>query len=204
MVELDNKQKVIIGIIAICIIGVIVFYFYSQFTKEQYEFLDEEIEETNEIEEDKIKEEAEDTIIVHIAGAVQNEGIVEIKEGARISDVIEKAGGLREDASLKNINLAYIVEDGQKIYIPTKQEDEDVDIEQNTTGEVNQQSQKININTASKEKLQELSGIGEATAQKIINYREENGKFQTIEDIKNVSGIGTSKFNQFKDEICVK
>ncbi len=204
--EFNSKQKlIIIGICAI-MVGVIIFYFYSKFSNSYDDVIEAETEYENEIEEQTEDEndnnEDEDIIIVHIQGAVQKEGIIKIKEGNRIADVIEKAGGLKENASLKNINLAYMVEDGQKIYIPTQEEDKNQEINSDNTQ--NTVSNKININTATKEQLQALSGIGEATAESIITYRKENGKFQNIEDIKNVSGIGNSKFNKIKDEICIK
>ena len=119
-----------------------------------------------------------------------------------------------DNADVENVNLAYVVEDGQKIYIPFKEEEggslDDGEIVQEGAGknvlqeETNEKSGGlININNATKEKLEELPGIGSSTASKIITYREENGKFKSIEDIKNVSGIGTSKYEQIKSHICV-
>ena len=150
---------------------------------------------------------------MHITGAVVNNGIVEVKESARINDVIEAAGGVTDDADLSNVNLAYAVKDGQKIYIPSKNDKEDIEdlkiiSDEAGTDIINegdevQSSGKVNINTATKEELQTLSGIGESTASKIITYREENGKFKKIEDIKNVPGIGDAKFENIKDKITV-
>jgi len=109
--------------------------------------------------------------------------LLEVKENARINDVINNAGGLTEDADIESINLAYVVEDGQKIYIPSKLDnhqdldDGDVIITQNAgknvVQEENEKNGLININTASIEELQELPGIGNSTAQKIITYRTE-------------------------------
>ena len=157
--------------------------------------------------------EEEQKVIVHITGAVVNSGIVEVKGSARINDVIEAAGGTTDDADLSKVNLAYEVKDGQKIYIPSKNDKEnieDLEIVSENAGiniidESNdaQTSGRVNINTATKEELQSLSGIGESTASKIITYREENGKFKTIEDIKNVSGIGDAKFESIKNQITV-
>lgn len=158
---------------------------------------------------------SEKTIIVHVIGEVQNPGVVELKEGSRIIDAIESAGGKTEDADLSKINLAYIIEDGVQIYVPrigekanenniNEEEGEGVIIEHFTQDETDNIKIKVNINTASLEKLQTLPGVGASTAQKILDYREENGKFKTIEEIKNVSGIGESKFNSLKDYIVVK
>ncbi len=159
-------------------------------------------------------EEEKNEIVIHIAGEVKNPGIVRINEGARIADIIEQAGGLTEFANITNINLAYIVEDGQKIIIPKQgEQEENKEYITSETGEgiiqENGQSQstgktKININKAGLEELQQLQGIGEATAAKIIQYREENGDFKQIEDLKNVSGIGDAKFDTIKDSIRVK
>ena len=159
----------------------------------------------------EIKEE----IIIHIAGEVKKPGIVKTKEGARIADIIEEAGGLTENANITNINLAYIIEDGQKITIPSKNQKVEAKQEEyiqteNEQGIINEEqgisnkNQVLNINKATKEELQTLQGIGESTADKIITYRKENGNFKQIEDIKNVPGIGDAKYENIKDKISVK
>lgn len=109
----------------------------------------------------------ENTIIVHITGAVKNEGIVEVKENSRINDAINAAGGTTEEADLSNVNLAYEIEDGQKIYIPSlKDKEEKKEVTTSKAGEKvleeNEErsgNKKVNINTATKEKLTELPGI---------------------------------------------
>ena len=222
MEMLNQKQKFIVIIVIIIVIGIIIYYYINS-TKSIYEnsadisFSEENEVETNEIEEIKEK------IVVHITGAVQNNGIVKVDEDSRINDVVEAAGGLTEDADLDRVNLAYKVEDGQKIYIPRKEEakeniEENIENEEMNNNEIisdasgegvieNENTENyttlVNINTADIEKLKELPGIGESTATKIIEYRKQNGKFKTIEDIKNVSGIGDAKFNSIKDFICI-
>ena len=188
-------------------------YYYINSTKEIYNY--QNIDSISEVDKKEDDDEIEEnTIIIHITGAVENEGIVEVKENARINDVIKAAGGLSDDANLESVNLAYAVEDGQKIYIPSiKDQVEDIEDDelasQNASNEVIQQNddQKstnlININTASQEKLEELPGIGSSIATKIITYREKNGKFKNIEDIKNVSGIGDAKYDTIKNYICI-
>ena len=120
MSNLNNKQKIILGCIIFIMILVIGIYGYMQLQKNDYENIEEEyVENLNEdpvIEEEK----ASNTIVIHLDGEVKKPGIIELKEGERISDAVEKAGGLTEKASLKNINLAYKPEDGEKIYIPSK------------------------------------------------------------------------------------
>lgn len=155
------------------------------------------------------------TIIVHVIGEVNKPGVVKLAEGARIIDAINEAGGQTENADTSKVNLAYIVEDGTQIYIPKYNENlEDVSLIREDAGKgiikesaLNNETStntKININTATKEKLITLPGIGDSMADKIINYRTQNGKFEKIEDLKKVNGIGDSKFNSIKDKITVK
>ena len=153
--------------------------------------------------------EQEDKIKVHIVGEVQTEGIIEIEKDARLADVIEEAGGITDEADLSKINLAYCVKDGQKIYIPNMEDNlEEYIIDDAGDGvlpeeDYKQKNEKVNINTAKQTELETLSGIGPSTALKIINYRKENGEFKNIEDLKNVPGIGDSKFEAIKDDICI-
>lgn len=215
MVDINNltqtqKRIFIIGIIIA--VGIIAFYVYSKDNNYE-EISTEEIMVKNETQ----TEETTDTekIVVHIMGAVKNEGIVELNEGARVSDAINSAGGLAEDADMSKINLAYVLEDGVKIRIPSINDEpteeymttDGVEIvessSQTTQNGGNSKSGLININTANETELDSLPGIGPSIAAKIINYREENGDFASIEDIKNVNGIGDSKFEELKDLICV-
>lgn len=181
---------------------------------------EEEIQEN--IEENDTYSDTE--IVVHITGAIQKEGIYSLKINSRIADAIDKAGGLKENADLEEINLAYKLEDGMKIYIPTIEEREkrkregienNLEKEQTSTyitksenkEKINtqgKQGDKININTATQTELETLPGIGPSTALKIIQHRKEKGKFSKIEDIKDVGGIGESKYNQIKDLIKIK
>ena len=215
MVDINNltqtqKRIFIIGIIIA--VGIIAFYVYSKDNNYE-EISTEEIMVKNETQ----TEETTDTekIMVHIMGAVKNEGILELNEGARVSDAINSAGGLAEDADMSKINLAYVLEDGVKIRIPSINDEpteeyittDGVEIvessSQTTQNGGNSKSGLININTANETELDSLPGIGPSIAAKIINYREENGDFASIEDIKNVNGIGDSKFEELKDLICV-
>ena len=157
---------------------------------------------------------------------VNKEGVFELSEGKRIKDAIDLAGGLQNDAEIDEINLAEILEDGMKIYIPNKKESlknqnespkgnelskQRVSTKVNkNTQNINQQnskttknSQKININTATQTELETLPGVGPSTALKIITYRKEKGSFKTIEDIKNAKGIGDSKYKKLKNFIKV-
>lgn len=151
---------------------------------------------------------APELIYIHVAGAVANPGLIELLPGERIADAIEAAGGFTELADISGINLALRVSDGMKIYVPVQGENAQLITpapyeDTRTFDTVSTGSGLININTASLEELKNLSGIGDSTAQKIITYRNEHGRFYCIEDIMFVSGIGESKYNAIKDRICV-
>ena len=161
-------------------------------------------------------------IYVYVAGEVNNKGVVILDEGSRIVDAIELAGGTTDKADISKINLAYVLEDGTKINIPGKDElknnkgfrhiisgadessDENILLENNTeTKENSKRNSRVNINNASQTELETLPGIGPSLALKIINYRNENGKFKVIDDIKNVNGIGENKYKELEKYITV-
>lgn len=144
----------------------------------------------------------DDRIGVYISGEVKNTGVYYLKKDSRITDLINICGGLTEEADVSKINPAQKLNDSDKIIIPKKEENLNTEsIEDTNESDINVE-EKININTATKDELTSLNGIGEATANKIINYRNKN-KFKEIEDIMNVPGIGEAKFNNIKDYICV-
>ena len=155
---------------------------------------------------------SEETIYIHISGEVVNPGIYELKGKVRIKDVVDIAGGFTENADLTNVNLAYCVSDGQKINIPNindKKSSDNVVISDSAGesvinyGDGSIKENKVNINTATQTELETLTGIGPSIASKIIDFRAKNGKFKKNEDIKNVAGIGESKYESIKNEICV-
>ncbi len=174
MIGLDKKQIIIGGVIIVVIVGIIGYYFYKNLQTNEEEIL--EIEEENIVQGNKqIDTIEEEQIIIHIAGEVKNPGIIKTKEGARIADIIEKAGGLNEEADITDINLAYPVEDGQKITIPKKgQETNEYITEESTsnptnntdTQTTNTKNQKINLNKATQEELQTLQGIRRSNCTK--------------------------------------
>ena len=145
---------------------------------------------------------SEDTITVYVCGAVVQEGVYELPAGSRISDALLMAGGYDENALHGYVNLAEKLEDGERIYFPDYQELEELGIVPISSTE-SSESGLVNINTADAEMLKTLPGIGEAKAADIIAYREEHGAFSSIEDIKNVSGIGESIYNRISSGITV-
>ena len=135
---------------------------------------------------------------VDISGEVKNPGVYAVESQTRLFEVISKAGGLTESADTNQINQADYVEDGEKIVIPSINNVTDNEQNNNVTSDV--YTGLVNINTASKEQLMTVSGIGEVTAEKIIEYRKDK-RFKKKEDIMNIKGIGTAKFEKLKDEI---
>ena len=201
--DLDIKSKIVVGVIIALILLTVVMYVVKSNDNNM-----EEIEAKNEEILEEVKE--KNQIIVHVTGQVKNSGVVSLEEGARVVDAIYSAGGETVDADLNKLNLAYILNDGDKIYVPKKEDSQTEYITsgagENVSSYATQSSDSkiININTATVDELSTLSGIGKAIAERIVAYRMQNGKFENIEDIKNVTGIGDSKFNNIKDEITAK
>lgn len=189
---ISENKDLVIKVAAVALVIVAAFFVFLT----KADNIEENVQVENEI---AIEEETVSAlqIYVDIGGAVKNPQVVELPEGSRVEDAIEAAGGLTDKADLTDINRAAFLEDGEKVYIPEVYDEDDVGDSQ-VRGDG-----KININTADFEELQELNGVGPATAEKIIGYREENGRFSSIEDIKNVSGIGEKTFEKFKDDIKV-
>ena len=197
----------------IMIVVIFLFLLSACYHKEETPVITEEVEE---------KEEQEEEIyLVDIKGSVSKPGVYEVAKGSRVMDVIEKAGGLKKDANTDFLNLSKKVEDGEILWVYTDKEIKtligntptiqyvqeachcpDVQNSACVSKETNNANTKVNINTASLEELMTLSGIGEAKAKSIITYRQKT-KFQKIEDIKNVSGIGDSVYEKIKDAITV-
>lgn len=151
-------------------------------------------------------------IYVHIIGEIKYPGVYEMEAGDRVFQLVEKAGGVTENADISSINLSKKLVDGEKITIFAKKtsvvtgnlsSSGDLNNSSFSTNTSTNSSNLININTASQKELEELPGIGPTLSQRIIEYREKNGYFQTIEDIKKVSGIGDKKFEAIKDLITV-
>ena len=144
---------------------------------------------------------ADRDIYVHVCGCVRRPDVYCLPEGSRGIDAIRAAGGFTKDASRDSWNLAAVLEDGMQITVPSEK-----DTEAGTGGSVSGAAGKeglVDINRASAEEFRTLPGIGESRAQEIVAYREEHGPFSSVEDIKNVSGIGDGIFTRIKDHITV-
>ena len=187
--------------------------------------VEEKIEEGTENVEDFENEIINDNekIYIYITGEVNNPGIVVLPIGSRIVDAIDCAGGITQKADIMKVNLVYMLQDGMKVNIPSSIElknnpnfeyitmssgDEKNDSNKNaTTVDTKSESafkvSNVNINTATQTELETLPGIGPSLALKIINYRKENGKFKSIEELKSVNGIGENKYEEIKKYIYV-
>lgn len=200
----EYKNFLIVILIIICLIIGFLYRFIIKDEKNNFEIdnLDLEVnnEKTNEIDTRTEKKK----ILVYITGEVNVEGVYELEENSRVKDCIEMAGGLKEEADIKDINLVDILDDGMKIDIPKKGENIIYETESTiVNADKNDTNKKININTAQKDDLKKIVGIGEAMADRIIEYRQKNGKFKNIEEIKNIKGIGEGKFEKIKKFIMV-
>lgn len=223
-----NKKLVVLGILLFLSILVISVSIYTVYAVNESNNSSLEFQDTiPSVEIDEEIKEEEPSIYVEVKGAVNSPGVYEMEEGQIVNDAITKAGGFLESAYTDIINLSKKISDELVIYVYTKKEYEKSDTTKEKvnddsylidnaiknkvsiitgnedTGENDTSSSLVNINIASIAELTTLPGIGEAKAQKIITYREENGYFKTIEELKNVSGIGDATFEQLKTLITV-
>ena len=181
------RRKIkIIWIIAFLMLGI------SACNKDEAEQLSVETLETDETTEENI--DTSDSIFVYVCGAVMWEGVYELPNGSRVYEAIQRAGGFTEDAAVTAVNQAEVLVDEAQLYIPTENE---VAVQQV------QNDGKVNLNSATKEQLMTLPGVVESKASLIIQYREEHGRFQKIEDVMNISGIKEGLFNKIKEYIKV-
>lgn len=144
-------------------------------------------------------------VIVYVSGAVNAPGVIEVPAGARILEVINRAGGLLPVADSAKINMAQLVKDGMQIHVPLRPNSTNPAVTAPASAGIGAAAseRKININTANAQELDKLPGIGPAIADKIIQYREAHGNFNDIADLKKVPGIGESKFNKLKELITI-
>lgn len=164
---------------------------------------------------DVLMPETEKQLYIYVCGAVQTPGVYSLREGSRVYEAIELAGGFSGEADTQWLNQAELLQDGQKLYVFTKSETAEMEhqgmsaadrqtgssVESGIT--VQADDGKVNLNTADKETLMTLPGIGEAKAEAVIQYRTEHGAFQSIEEIQNISGIKEAVFSKIKDRITV-
>lgn len=186
LINISNDKKLLVKILVIVLILLIALALKINDINNKNVVIDSsENKETEMVEEIKI--------CIDISGEVNNPGVYEVENNARLYQIIEKAGGLTDQADTNSINQAKYVEDGEKIIIPSKN---------NVSNNQSDKNGLININTADKEELKEIPGVGDAIADRIIEYRETT-QFKSIEDIMCVSGIGNATFEKMKSKITV-
>lgn len=207
MIFFTKREQIVILLLIVLVLLISLFSFLKKYKSSYNNVVDEELDDNiigNDDEKlytNEEKEEISNIIMVHISGQINKPGIVELEKDSRVIDAVNKAGGLKEDADLDKINLAKRLEDEEKIYIPKI--GEEIQDNHDNTSNSSSNSDKIDINSALKEELMSLPGIGEVLADRIIEYRENN-KFNSIEEIQNVPGIGLKKFEGIEELIEVK
>lgn len=207
MKEFFNKYKILI-IVMICLLGFLIILSISTSDIENNEDAFKKYSKETEIKEDSedsyTENNKEDKIFVYIGGAVEKPNVYKLEEGSRIKDLVEIAGGFSDNAESKDINLAQKLNDEDYIYVYSIGESE---IDSNISSEVTSSIRKdgcININKATVEELKSIDGIGEVRASKIIEYREENGPYKNIDELKNIGArIGEKTFETIKDKVYV-
>lgn len=198
----ESPKRVIslfLGVILLCLGGGV--YFFQ--TNTMKKFPATKIDQTILTTETTVEEQASSTaerIYVDIKGSVKYPGVYSVTQSQRVQDLLTKAGGLTEDADTSQLNFAAKLVDQQLIYVP-KIGETGSDLSQSQTPTVTES--KININTADILELQELSGIGVKKAQDIINYREENGHFKSVEELQEISGIGEKTVEKLKNLVTI-
>ncbi|AIC94034.1 helix-hairpin-helix domain-containing protein [Shouchella lehensis] len=197
------KQQYLLIVIIVGVVMMLIFFLFNRSdTKANGEdAFETDSFKTMDLEEDLI-DDVPLVLMVDVKGAVKLPGVYTFTEGDRIDDAIKRAGGFTEDAEEIHVNLALKLLDEQVIYVPEMGE-APVEIEQYWKEAGDGESGKVNLNTATIEELQGLTGIGPAKAASIVSHREEHGPYQTIDDLKNVSGIGEKSFDSLKDFIEV-
>ena len=181
--------------------------FSSEKEKQNAEISSDKLELEEDLEDAKNKK--EEVIYVHVCGQVVSPGVYCLNKESRVTDLIKMAGGFTEEASVDYVNLAQKLVDGEQIYIPSKEEVLKLDLSSKVNLPIENSEnkelieEKVNINTADKSKLMTLTGIGEAKAEAIIQYREEHDGFRSIEELKQIEGIKDGVFNKIKDKITV-
>ncbi len=206
-----NYHRIKIAAIAFCVIICSICYGLNRNHKYREEGFVSIQETTASSQEESLAGDLEETskeplriCYVHICGEVAAPGVYELEEGSRIFQAVAVAGGFTENAAADSLNMAEPVKDGMKIQVPNQEEAQKLLNEgANVSGSLPEGRRKVNLNTAKKDELMTLRGVGEAKADDIIRYRESHGGFQKIEDIMKISGIKEAAFQKIKDDITV-
>jgi competence protein ComEA len=142
-------------------------------------------------------------VVVYVAGAVVRPGVYPVGTGARVADAVAAAGGVTPDADLDPLNLATRLSDGDRVFVPRKGQAPPAVVGPGPTGSGSTSSGPVNLNTATAEQLEALSGVGPATAHAIITWRQQHGRFRSVQDLLQVRGIGPAKLESLRDQVTV-
>lgn len=190
------KKALLMLLVMITVAAGTTLYEYNQYEGDELK--------TSELTATASPEVSKNEIMVYVSGAVNNSGVVTVPEGARIADAVEKCGGVLPTADLEKVNMAQLLKDGAQIRIPEKN-----DLSGSSAGKQGgrdfggSQENMVNINQADAKALEALPGIGPAMSQRIVEYRNANGNFQSVEELQKVKGIGKAKFEKLKDRVTV-
>ncbi|KUK14693.1 MAG: ComEA family DNA-binding protein [Synergistetes bacterium] len=198
----DNQKKGLLLIILLVLVAGFAFHLYERFSPPPGGII---VKAGNE-DKKEVKGQVSPVssfLYVQLCGAVKNPGVYKVKKGTRLFEVVDMAGGLSPDADSRTVNLARVVEDGEKIYISSiKEPSNGASIGESGKGRTLEgKSRLINVNKASLEELEKLPGVGKTIAERIIEYREKNGPFRTAADLLKVKGIGEKKLEKIRDMI---
>lgn len=210
VIEKIKEYKVIL--ISMCIVASLLGYIISQKSDEggdtvaEQDYLEELVLQPGETENndqtvEDVKVDEPQPILVDVKGAVNSPGVYELDGESRVIDAIDRADGLTQEADTRTVNFAKQVTDGMLLYIPKEGEEILEEVQQAEVDSTD--TLLININKAAASELEQLTGIGPKKAQEIINYRENEGRFKTVEELTNVSGIGVKTFEKLKDQIVI-
>ena len=184
-----KKSLLILLVLALAVLGGTMYGYYRE---QQTIALDPAVIE---------QAEAKRTVTVYVCGEVKKPGLVILTEGQRVADAVNAVGGVIETTDIDHINMAALLEDGMQVRVPLRIGGAEERSKSAGTGK--NAEGRINLNTATEKERQELPGIGSAMSARIIEYREEHGDFQNIEDVKKVRGIGNAKFEKLKDKVTI-
>ncbi|MFL0267807.1 helix-hairpin-helix domain-containing protein [Candidatus Clostridium radicumherbarum] len=201
---MKTKQKIIgsvvilLVLIGFLVVGILINKPKNHKLEEQDIFVDSIPSETMQKTENKM-------VTVYIQGEVKKPGVYSLSSGSILNDLVKAAGGFTEKAAPDTkLNLAKKLKDEDYVFVPEKSEEISNNSNSAAVSSNNKESKKININTASAAELDTLPGIGPTTAQKIIDYREKNGQYTSIDDLKKIGGVGDKTLDKFRDNIDIR
>ncbi|WP_368488523.1 helix-hairpin-helix domain-containing protein [Clostridium sp. BJN0013] len=196
------KKKIIGSAVILIILSLFLIIFYVN-SKSVNDISSSKEDIFKEQSNDSVVEQSSNNIIVYINGEVKSPGVYKLEQDSRVGDLIKACGGFTNEANSYKLNLAKKLKDEDYIYVDKKLDNENLQLQNGMQGETTE-NVKININSATKEELKTIPGIGDVMAQKIIDYREQNGSFSSVEDLKNIDRIGDKTLEKIKDKVDIR